>query len=346
MSSAQYLIDAATRHQVFLQRYGGGQSKDAIKTLNRLNKGILARLAKEPTEFQAQRLKSVLKDVKALTSPAFKEISNNLISGSKDLAVSEAAFSAGMLDAGTKNANFTIPADELLIANVLQSTMDTKINSAITIQDALKGFSKSKQKQIAQIITDGVTLGDTTKTISKTLGETIDTLQKNQLDALARTITNQTSSIARKEVYSANSDIMDGYRWVSTLDSRTTLICGGRDGQRYPNETGFSPYPPAHWNCRSTTIPVILPEFDIGSKIEGDRPFRGADGKGNVSGRTTYGGWLKTQPKGFIDEALGKERSALFRSGKLTIDKFTDPLGKVYTLSELESLNPVVFSNI
>lgn len=45
MSSAQFLIDAATRHQVFLQRYGGGQSKEAVKMLTDLAKSINARLA-------------------------------------------------------------------------------------------------------------------------------------------------------------------------------------------------------------------------------------------------------------------------------------------------------------
>jgi len=39
MSTTQYLTDAATRHQVFLQRYGAGQSKEAQKTLNRLKIG-------------------------------------------------------------------------------------------------------------------------------------------------------------------------------------------------------------------------------------------------------------------------------------------------------------------
>jgi hypothetical protein len=36
MSTQQFLMDAATRHQVFLQRYGNGRSKEAVKLLNRL----------------------------------------------------------------------------------------------------------------------------------------------------------------------------------------------------------------------------------------------------------------------------------------------------------------------
>ncbi len=96
-------------------------------------------------------------------------------------------------------------------------------------------------------------------------------------------------------------------------------------------------------NCRSTTIPAVSPEFDIGSKLHGQRPAVGSSGATQVSGRTTYGGWLRKQPTEFIDEALGTERSRLFRSGKLKIEQFVDPTGRVYTLKQLESLNPMSF---
>ncbi len=340
MSTQQYLIDAATRHQVFLQRYGGGQAKEALTVLNRLRRAINARLSQEPTVFQAQRLEAVLKDISALSIEAFHNISNQTIDGSKELAKSEAAFSAKLFDKATVNTEFTIPADTVLIANVMQSAMKANVNSAITIEEALRQFSEAKTKQIAQIISDGVVLGDTTPVIARNVGETINTLNRRQLDTLVRTITNHTSSVARKEIYSANSDIMDGYKWIATLDNRTTMICAGRDGVVYQDMTG-SPVPPAHWGCRSTTIPVISPEFDIGAKLKGQRPAISAGGVEQVSGRTTYGGWLKKQPKDFVDEALGVERSKLFRSGKLAIDKFTDPTGRIYTLKELESLNPM-----
>lgn len=342
MSTQQYLIDAATRHQVFLQRYGGGQSKKALIILNRLKRKINQRLSQEPTILQAQRLESVLKDINQLSTELFDEMIAGTVSGVRDLATSEAAFSAKLFDKAIVNAEFTIPADTVLIANVMQSAMKANINSAITIEEALRQFSEAKTKQIAQIISDGVVLGDTTPVIARNVGETINTLNRRQLDTLVRTITNHTSSVARKEIYSANSDIMDGYKWIATLDNRTTMICAGRDGVVYQDMTG-SPVPPAHWGCRSTTIPVIAPEFDIGAKLKGQRPAISAGGVEQVSGRTTYGGWLKKQPKDFVDEALGVERSKLFRSGKLAIDKFTDPTGRIYTLKELEGLNPLSF---
>lgn len=343
MSSTQYLTDTATRHQVFLQRYGGGQSRNAQTTLDRLRRGINARLAQEPTAFQRNRLETVLRDIEQLSTEAFTNISRQAISGTQELAKAEAAFSARLFDkATTVETSFIIPADATLIAGVMSASMPVTLNTGLKIEDALAQFSTKKTKQILNVISDGVSLGETTPIISRNVGNIINALQRRQLDSLVRTITNHTSSVARKEIYSANSDILDGYKWISTLDNRTTLICGSRDGIVYPDIPG-SPLPPAHWGCRSTTIPAVKPEFDIGAKLHGKRPAISADGVERVSGRTTYGGWLKKQPTAFIDEALGVERSRLFRSGKFTIDKFVDPTGRVYTIEQLESLNPLAF---
>jgi len=343
VSTTQYLTDAATRHQVFLQRYGAGQSKEAQKTLNRLRREINARLAQEPTVFQRNRLQSVLNDVNQLSKDAFGQITRGTIHGAQKLAPVEASTSVSLFNKATNvEAGFTMPAESALIQSVMGSAMAVNTGSAITIENALRQFGTRKTEQIMRAISDGVSLGDTTPMISKKVGQMISTLQRRQLDALVKTITNHTSSIARKTVYDANNDILKGYQWVATLDNRTTMICGSRDGKVFPVTEG-SPMPPAHWNCRSTTIPKVKPEFDIGSEKGGKRPSVGATGAKQVSSRTSYGGWLKKQPIEFVDEALGVERSRLFRAGKLTIDKFVDPTGRVYTLGELQRMNPIAF---
>ncbi len=346
MSSKQYLSDVATRHAVFLQRYAKGQSKDAIKVLNRLRRTLIKRLEKEPTIFQRNRLNAVLNDINGLAKLGFNEIKQQATSSIEKLAVSEAKYSANLFNKATDGVEFAIPSDSALIANVMQANMSVGLNAGLTLNEALSSFSKEKSKQILQIVNDGVTLGDTTEQIARSLSNTINTLQRRQITTLASTMANHTSSISRKSVYDANDDILDGYQWLATLDNRTTLICGSRDGEKYPDETGFSPYPPAHWGCRSTTIPSIKPEYDVGKDLDGTRPAVGADGVESVSSRSTYSGWLKKQPKDFVDEALGTERSKLFRSGKLKLTKFVDPTGKAYTLRQLEKTNKLtVYGN-
>jgi SPP1 gp7 family putative phage head morphogenesis protein len=338
MSALQFLTDATTRHAVFLQRFAGGRSKEALRMLNRIKHDINARLAQEPTVFQRNRLESVLKDINEITSVGFKDITVKVDRDMKDFAPVEAQYSTNLFNK-VSTVDFELPADDQLISAVMTQTMAVQRGVAVTIDDALVQFGKQKALQVAAIIADGVTLGDTTPTISRKVGVVIDTLQRRQLDTLVRTATNHTSSISRQQVYNANADLMEGYQWIATLDSRTTLICGTRDKKVFQSQHG--PMPPAHWGCRSTTIPKLKPQFDLGASVHGKRPSRGGDGFEQVSARVTYGGWLKKQPEVFVDEALGVERSKLFRSGKLSLDKFIDPTGRTYTLKELASMDTI-----
>lgn len=340
MSTTQYIIDASTRHQVFLQRYAGGQSKEAFKTLDRLRKQINARLSQEPTEFQAQRLSALLSDIEQIMRDGMPSMYRDVIMGANDLAGTEAGFSVRLYNKVAK-VEFALPSDQMLISAVSAIPMAAPTGAAsITIDQALSQYGAKKSAEIARTISDGVALGDTTPQIASSVAELMGNLQKQQLDTLVRTITNHTASVARNEVYEANSAFLDGYRWISTLDGRTTFICASRDNNLY--QVGLGPMPPAHWGCRSTTIPVVSDEFGIGAKVTGKRASVG----GPVDSRITYGGWLKRQPKEFIDEALGVERSKMFRAGKLKIEQFVDPTGRVYTINELERMNPFAFQEV
>ena len=79
MITDQYLIDAATRRQVFLQRYGNGRSKEAVKILTRLRQRINARLSQEPNNFAARRLKDVLQDIDAFSELTFRWLDGHVI---------------------------------------------------------------------------------------------------------------------------------------------------------------------------------------------------------------------------------------------------------------------------
>lgn len=335
-------MQAATRHAVFVQRFGGGVSKDSQKLLNRLRRNILARLGQEPTQFRRERLEALLFDVNQLEIAAFGEIKSVNLAAAKDFAAQEAGFTGRMIDRSTKRGvDYVLPSVGQLGTAVMLAPMDAKLGaSKITIDDALTHFGKKKAREITQIINDGVVLGSTTPEISNSVSELMGVRQNHQVDALSRTVINHASSVARKEVYAANSDILDGYEWVATLDSRTSFICGGRDGKVF--QPG-GPMPPAHWNCRSTTIPVVKDEFTQ-VKLTGSRPQKG-DSTGQISAKSTYGGWLRKQSKAFQDEALGPERARLFRTGKFTVDKFVDPTGETYSLKQLKSMYPLSFEN-
>jgi SPP1 gp7 family putative phage head morphogenesis protein len=166
-------------------------------------------------------------------------------------------------------------------------------------------------------------------------------INRRGAEALARTAINHVVTTARNQTLLDNSEVVQALLWRSTLDGRTSEICISRDGKVYPLDSG--PRPPAHPNCRSCVVPVLKSwkqlGIDLAEAPEGTR----ASMNGQVPESETYATWLKRQPASFQDDVLGKTRAGLFRSGKLTVDKFVnEATGRVYTLDELRQLHPGV----
>ena len=143
-------------------------------------------------------------------------------------------------------------------------------------------------------------------------------------------------------MYAGNADLIKGVRWVSTLDGRTSPICRARDGVIYDVDKG--PRPPAHWNCRSTTVPVLRSWRELGIPADEASPGTRASMDGQVPSDMTYQQWLKSKPAAFQDETLGKAKGRLFRSGGLTLDRFVNNKGREYTLDELRKRDAQAFA--
>lgn len=52
----------------------------------------------------------------------------------------------------------------------------------------------------------------------------------------------------------SNNALLPRELYVAVLDNRTTTICRSLNGKVFP--VGSGPYPPLHWNCRSTRVPL------------------------------------------------------------------------------------------
>ena len=109
----------------------------------------------------------------------------------------------------------------------------------------------------------------------------------------------QAVRLVRTELnYVENGAILDGikesgmeyYRFVATLDRRTSATCRDHDGHIYPVDD-YSPgtnAPPLHPHCRSTIVGSIKGD----SKPKGERAARNADGKYiRVPADITYQQW-------------------------------------------------------
>ena len=126
------------------------------------------------------------------------------------------------------------------------------------------------------------------------------TLANNQVMTIVRTSVNQVQNAASQATYAANQDVTQKYEYVATLDARTSTICGSLDGQRFNYNEG--PLPPQHFNCRSTTVPII-DDDDLRRKFPDTRP----SATGRVPQNTNYATWLKDNPS-IQEKTLGSKK--------------------------------------
>ena len=339
MSSNNALIDAVTLRQILIQRYSAGEAKRLVKNLARLSAQLKKTIGSDYGKVRAVRL---AQQVEKIANTLLNEYGDDMIAGLKEFGADEAEFARQAILATTAAEAVSSPSIRQIQASITKRPMKLisgKKTQTLTIEQAAKRFSKKRSKEIAQIIRDGSTIGKTSQEIVRDINEIVNGKIRNQAASLVRTSTNHIGNIARSATYAANDDVIIGEEYTATLDSNTTITCAGFDGKIF--EIGKGPLPPLHYGCRSVRVPRVNPEYDLGSGITGER----ASIDGPVSGSVTYGGFLKRQNAAVQNEVLGFERAKLFRSGKLSIGKFTDDSGKVYSLKRLRELNPLAFNS-
>ena len=192
--------------------------------------------------------------------------------------------------------------------------------SGEVIEKAFRGIASSQADFISREIRVGITQGESMSKIAKRLrgrlqfganqemtaraqslaGGTGMKLANNQVRTIVRTSVNQVRTMANQSVYAANQDITKKYEYVATLDARTTALCGSLDGKKF--RYGEGPEPPQHFNCRSTTVPII-DDDDLRRRFPDTRPSE----VGRVPQDLSYPDWLKRNPN-MQTQALGNKK--------------------------------------
>jgi len=202
-----------------------------------------------------------------------------------------------------------------------------------TVKKSFLGIAEAEAKRLNQVVRSGLLSGDTTPEIVRELVGNLKKDQKgslsqllaqggaatksanNQVMTIVRTTVNQVTNTASQAVYKANPDLTEEYRYVATLDSRTSPVCRDLDGQVFKYNEG--PVPPQHFGCRSTTVAVVnYKKWGFTPPPAGKR----ASVDGPVPANTTYGKWLygerakgsKFKPGAEQIAALGEQKAKYF----------------------------------
>jgi len=295
------LLNRYIRHSVYLEQLKKSEARNISKFLGKevfpklhdklienlgkvKNLGDLGSIRKIPIKRLTRMMLSVRKQAQAGSVKAEKMLVERLVNISRF----EAQWNAGVIEKTVPlDLELTTPSNEVLRNLVTQRPFEGH-----KLHTWMQGYSKVVQRSMAKQIKVGIVMGESLPAIGARINKALNWKGK-QAQFIARTAVSSVVHNAKEEVFKKNQDIVRKVQWVSTLDDRTSLICINYDGKMF--NVGEGERPPAHFNCRSTVVPITPSWQEFG--VTDPPPATRASMNGAVPAKMTYKQWLKKQPK-------------------------------------------------
>lgn len=349
------IADLFVKHDINLLRVQAGIRKDIFKLLNGMNKEVLDALTKiDPSApaafaFRNRRMNTLVSISNDVTGRYFTAIKGRMETNGKKLA-------------GLEAQNAVQTTNSVLNVDLLTKTLNEETLTALAKDVLIEGapsaawWSGQKKRYVTnfkRILNEGIVAGDPIPAMSRRVRDLLKTT-KRQADALVRSSAQAVVQEARFKTYQANSDVIKGQQWLAVLDNRTTPICQALDGQAWllngrkmeGTTAAWRGPPPAHWNCRSTLVPVMKSFSEMSSEPKNKKRLDRLEGKnkkklqgaadGKPTGRMTYEQWLKKQSPERQLEVLGPTKLKLWKSGKINMTDLIDQGHNPLTITQLE----------
>lgn len=242
------LIESFISHQVLLQRNASHEVNELAPFVQQMRDEVRKKVLQFGDDSRTrQNLEKLLRDLEDILDGITTDWQDKLTDDLRALAGYEADWTTKTLNANV-DAEFVTPSLEQVWSAAKWNPLALNDKPA-DLFGMMAGWGDTEINRLVTGVKMGFVQGKTTRQIVKEVvgtGGLVDISQRNAA-TVVRTALNHVSTQAREATYKKNSDIVEKYEWVSTLDSRTSTICRSRDGQKY--EIGKGPLPPAHPNC-------------------------------------------------------------------------------------------------
>lgn len=370
------------KNAIDLNRFSNSVARRIVRTYNNLIVDAMQRLASvgaDPTPTQAARLQAILAQLKGSLDQWAGTATALSVEELQGLVELQTAFVTNVLNGELPDDDLLLQVRSVQISPQFAqavATIDPTTYNVVTLSDdlgaAVTGTPRPFRLEIgdgttitlpngatlaasyrrlagkqAEVFTkevqNGLLLGESSDKIARRLRRQLIAVPNNQIRAMVRTSVNQVANAASQAVYSQNQEITKRYRYIATLDSRTSAICRALDGRTFKYNEG--PTPPQHFNCRSTTVPIV----DYKSLgIPPPKPGKRRSSGGLVPADQTYGQWLFDQSKEVKADVLGVKQVPYFNmlsrkyGPSVAIRKFVSADGTEVTLQELRRRYPDV----
>lgn len=375
--------DEIVTHTILILRIAANLRGDAIQVLEDLQAELITKLERiAPDTLTGRRLAALLRQAEESIAAAYDDIWEYQELGLKRIAAAEGRFTIA-----TVNAAIGVPVISVVIPEkLLEAVVDGDTIFGHSAKLWWKTQAEDYRFRFAGAMRQGLLQGESIDQMARRIrgtkakefadgiapGSGVAPIKRREAEALVRSAAISTSNEARLRTMDQISDVTNAIQWVSTLDSRTTDICRALSGLKWSvpdykpiGHNKVFPGPTAHWNCRSTQVPVTkswaeltgkkIPSFDNKSIEARMRQILKAQGlndeeisKAQARTRASMGGpisqdvtmdkWMEGKSDAFLDETLGKGRAKLFREGKITMADLTDQSNRPLTLEELRRL--------
>lgn len=138
---------------------------------------------------------------------------------------------------------------------------------------------------------------------------------------------------------------IEKYRFVATLDLRTSDICAGLDGKEFPvdkQQPGVN-CPPMHPNCRSTTIAVFDAEIMANMQRSAIDPVTGKDIF--VPENMNYQEWYEKYVTNSSEGKIAKKKFENKEADELQFQKYKAIYGKELNAKNLEDFQHLKYND-
>jgi SPP1 gp7 family putative phage head morphogenesis protein len=299
-STNEALMDAANRHQVYVQRYGSRVANETVALLNRAEADLVGQIFTRLDRITARgrdrgpattrRLQELLRQLREINDDIYDEMHGFVRDELRSFAENEAQLAVTRLTEATSAGFGYVAPSQTTLHNIVVS----RPFEGRHLRGWFNQLNREQQSGIEQAIRQGLLQSMTNDQIINRIRGTraanytdgILHRSRRHVQSVVRTATNFVSNESREETYNNNSDIILAVRWTSTLDGRTSPICRARDGKMAPiGDTTAGEVsaigqlldppgarPPAHINCRSTTTPITRSWAEV-QRIKGTDEF-------------------------------------------------------------------------
>jgi SPP1 gp7 family putative phage head morphogenesis protein len=143
---------------------------------------------------------------------------------------------------GTSFVRLPTEALEELVGNLSDGTPLTRL---------LDKLGPEAAREVREALVTGLVAGEGPRALARRFRDALGGSERRAL-LIARTETIRAYRNSTQRIYEANSDVLEGWMWLSARSSRTCVVCWAKDGEVFPVTKPM----PAHVSCRCTMIPL------------------------------------------------------------------------------------------